>query len=208
MKKIKSIYNQYFKFINNLNQKKPFLGFFIHFNALIIIMILVFKLSSGIFLDLTVVRGHSMETTLYEGNRLVILKSEVVLKNLFGQYVPDRGDIIIFNKIDPYDKRSKLLIKRVIALPNERIVIKNQTIMIYNQQHPNGFIPNIKLADELNTFPTDELFETRTGANEVFVLGDNRPASGDSRTIGNIPLESIQGELLIKILPLNQFQIF
>ena len=151
--------------------------------------------------------GSSMNNSLYEGDRLIISKIEKSISYIIGDYVPSRGEIIVFrNPVNP----DVQLIKRVIALPGERVAVVDGKITVYNNKHPDGFNPDIPYIKHLN-LPRTGHIETIVGEDSVFVAGDNRApgASLDSRNdLGNIPTENIVGELVLRILPLSNASFF
>lgn len=163
------------------------------------------------------VDGPSMEETLHNGDRLIVWKLPRTVARVTGhQYVPNRGDIIILNEsgLSSFDGGSdtKQLVKRVIGLPGDHIVIKDNAITVYNSENPNGFNPDTTLpygADgAIPPTPASEYVDVQLGANELFVCGDNRPNSLDSRTFGPITTDQVVGKLVARILPLNQFERF
>lgn len=156
------------------------------------------------------VYGPSMETTLHDGDRLIVLKLPATWAHLRNKdYVPNRTDVIVFNKNDFFstdDSESKQLIKRVIALPGERVVVKDNSVTVYNKDHPDGFQPD-------KTFPYGSAITTTTGSvdlvvgpGELFVLGDNRPNSLDSRSFGTIREADVVGRASVRILPLDKIR--
>jgi signal peptidase I len=154
------------------------------------------------------VEGQSMSPTLQNKDRLIIYKfNKTWSKVTKSDYLPDRGDIIVFHKPNG---SSDQLIKRVIGLPGDRVVVKNDKITIFNQQNPNGFNPDdAEYGGEL--LATFGNVDVVVGENEVFVCGDNRipGASYDSRsTLGNVSSEFIVGELVLRYLPFGNFRSF
>lgn len=163
------------------------------------------------------VDGPSMENTLHNGDRLIVWKLPRTIARITGhQYVPNRGDIIILNEsgLAAYDNGSdtKQLVKRVIGLPGDHIVIKNNVITIYNAAHPKGFNPDTTLPYGANgaipPTPSSNYDDVYLAANQIFVCGDNRPNSLDSRTFGPIETNQVVGKLVARILPLNQMKRF
>lgn len=159
------------------------------------------------FLQPYEVEGDSMSPTLNNKDQLVIWKLLYVWSNVSQQtYVLNRGDIIVFHKPDFSDEQ---LVKRIIGLPGERVVIKNNTVIVYNQDNPKGFNPDKKLFGK--NLITSGAIDVEVKDNEVFVLGDNRSGSDslDSRSkLGNIDLFFVVGKLKYRILPLNKFTQF
>jgi signal peptidase I len=150
------------------------------------------------------VDGESMEPTLQNNDRLIVDKIPRTIARIDGhQYVPQRGDIIIFN-IDsiPGFVGQKQLIKRVIGLPGERVVVKDGHITVYNSRHPGGFNPDTSGAYTPNQ-PTTNDVDLVLANNQLFVCGDNRPNSEDSRYFGPINTNQIVAKLMLRILPLS-----
>ncbi len=161
------------------------------------------------------VDGPSMETTLQDQDRLIVWKAPRTLAKITSdQYVPNRGDIVIFNEpgMGNYENPdgSKQLIKRVIGLPGERVAIVDGVITVYNQDNPNGFSPDKTLpyGRDANIEPTADEVDVTLGTNELFVSGDNRPNSMDSRMFGPITTDQIIGKLVMRILPINNTKVF
>jgi len=156
------------------------------------------------------VDGESMEPTLQNNDRLIVNKIPRTVARIDGrQYVPHRGDIIIFNQDGlPGFVGSKQLIKRVIGLPGDRVVVKSGTITIYNSAHPNGFNPDTS-GDYRISRPSDiGDFDQVLDKNQLFVCGDNRPNSEDSRFFGPIMTDQVVAKLVLRILPLSNTKSF
>jgi len=179
---------------------------------LIIAPLIALTLTAFIFQSYEV-DGPSMQSTLQNEDRLIVLKVPRTIARLTGHaYIPHRGDIIIFNKNDLSElgggTGNKQLIKRVIALPGERVVVSNGILTVYNQANPNGFQPD-------KTLPYGKVIVTTPGdidltvpAGDVFVCGDNRTNSLDSRYFGPIPVKDIVGKLALRIFPFDKAERF
>ena len=104
--------------------------------------------------------------------------------------LPQRGQVIIFRYPN---NPSEFFIKRVIGLPGETVEIQNDQIKIYNDEYPEGFLLDESgyLSKKVTT--TGEIFQ-KLGADEYYVLGDNRTASSDSRAWGILSRRFIVGE--------------
>jgi len=160
------------------------------------------------------VEGPSMEPTLSNGDRLIIWKFPRTWARVTGEtYIPNRGDIIVFSEqgLTAADGSTKQLIKRVIGLPGDRVVIKDGEVRIYNKHNPDGFEPDISMPYgqglALGTNPEEEIDET-IGSNEVFVMGDNRDNSLDSRTFGPVDANDIVGKLVLRMFPVSKAERF
>lgn len=154
------------------------------------------------------VDGQSMQPTLENRDRLIIYKFGKTLSKIERKtFMPSRGDIIVFHKPNG---TSDQLIKRVIGLPGDHVVVKNEKITIYNASHPNGFNPDdAPYGGELSA--TAGNVDVTVGEGEVFVCGDNRVpgASLDSRSIlGNVPTKLIVGKLTLRYMPFGNYKIF
>jgi signal peptidase I len=161
------------------------------------------------------VDGPSMQNTLHNNDRLIVWKLPRTWARITGhQYVPNRGDIIILSESglsnygDPSD--TKQLVKRVIGLPGDHIVIKNNVITIYNAAHPHGFQPDATLPYGKNGAipPTTNDLNITLGKTQLFVCGDNRGDSLDSRIFGPIETKQVIGKLVARIFPVSQAKRF
>lgn len=128
-----------------------------------------------------IVRGDSMYPTL-DGNEVMLLKKYDT------NY--ERFDIVVINKSVEGDN----LIKRVIGLPNETIRYKNGLLYI-----------NDNLVDDTYAYGETENFQEITlGDDEYFVMGDNRRVSLDSRIIGVIKKDEVEGTVGPIVYPFNK----
>lgn len=161
------------------------------------------------------VDGPSMQNTLHNNDRLIVWKLARTWARVTGhQYVPKRGDIVILtesglsNYGDAQD--TKQLVKRVIGLPGDHIVIKNSVITVYNKAHPNGFQPDTTLPYGANgAIPaTNNNLDITLSKTQLFVCGDNRGDSLDSRIFGPIETDQIIGKLVARIYPISDAERF
>lgn len=174
--------------------------------------IVAFMLTAFVFQSYEV-DGPSMETTLQNHDRLLVLKVPRTISKLTrSDYIPNRGDIIIFSTSAIHDGEGdtgrKQLIKRVIGLPGDRVIVKDGSVTIYNKQYPEGFNPDKAgdYGDAIQVSPGSVDISVKDS--EVFVMGDNRTNSLDSRVIGTIPAQDIIGKLIFRIYPLNSAEVF
>lgn len=144
-----------------------------------------------------IVDGNSMQPNFENNEYLLVEKLSLKFS------APRRGDVIVFH---PPGQASVNYIKRIIGLPNEEVVITDNKIKIINQDHPNGiylsepYIPNSSI-----TSSDIASSDFKLGADEYFVMGDNREHSSDSREWGNLPKSNIIGRAWINVYPLNEF---
>jgi len=118
---------------------------------------------------------------------------------------PERGDVIVFKY--PRDPK-EYFIKRVIALPGEKVQIKNGEIYIYNSQSPFGSkLSENYLDSETKTYGlSEEIIVLEDG--EYYVLGDNRNSSKDSRSFGSVDDSFIIGKVLLRGWPFDRISLF
>ena len=181
------------------------------------VLVLVLAPLIAIFLTMFVfqsyqVDGPSMETTLHNNDRLIVWKLQRSWAKITKHhYIPKRGDVIVFTDArlgqfgqDP----EKQLIKRVIGLPGDKIVVKDGVVAVYNHEHPNGFDPDKTLpyGSVIPVTGSDGTWTIRSG--EVFVMGDNRGNSLDSRLFGPVEANNIIGKLVLRVLPINTMKRF
>ncbi|MCI5879347.1 MAG: signal peptidase I [Bacillales bacterium] len=132
--------------------------------------------------------GSSMNPTLNNNDVLILDKLVYRLKNI------KRYDIVAIN-----DEQSKYIVKRVIGLPNDKVVFKDNILYINDE----------KITEDYKIGTTEDL-EVIVPKDMYFVLGDNRENSSDSRDkkIGFIKKENILGKIRIKLWPFNKFKIY
>lgn len=150
-----------------------------------------------------------METTLQNNDRLIVNKiPRTISKITKKSYIPKRGEIVVFNGgglFDTGNATEKQLIKRVIALPGEEVEVKDGKITVYNKQSPQGFDPDRAGIYSITANTTPQEVARRTlGPKEIFVCGDNRANSEDSRYFGPITADRIVGELILRIYPFGK----
>lgn len=140
----------------------------------------------------TQVSGSSMESTLHDGDNLIVDKIS------YRFTAPKRYDVIVF----PYHYAEKTFyIKRIIGLPGETVRVDyDGTIFI------NGDVLDEHYGREVIRDPGVAVDEIQLGDDEYFVMGDNRNASSDSRdpSVGNIKRDEIVGRAWVRIFPFNK----
>lgn len=178
---------------------------------LIIAPLIALSLTAFVFQSYEV-DGPSMETTLQNQDRLIVYKLPRTIARITKHaYVPKRAEIVIFTRQDVLEfgtPKPRQLIKRVIALPGERVVVKDGEITVYNKEKPQGFKPD-KIATYGKVIKSTQGDIDLTVPNDsVFVCGDNRPQSLDSRSFGPVPLKDIVGRLSLRVYPFNKGEVF
>ena len=149
-------------------------------SILIVVVILAVKL---FVVDTAKVDGMSMYPTLTDKDKLVIDKYSAITKDY------NYGDIVIFH---PYANDNVLYVKRIIGLPNDKITINDGKVFVNDKELSEKYLPSdIETYSDITSFTVPD--------NEVFVLGDNRPNSYDSRYLGSIPISRIKAKMLCDI---------
>lgn len=146
------------------------------------------------------VKGASMEPNFYNHEYLII--NEIVYRLA----PPRRGEVVVFRPTDTPDR--EFFIKRVIGLPGETVSIHNGRIKVTT----TGDSPESAFLDESAYLPLEVLTygdaTYQLGSDEYFVLGDNRPASLDSRRFGPIHRSQIVGRAWVRGWPLDRVTVF
>jgi signal peptidase I len=157
------------------------------------------------------VDGQSMESTLHDSDRLIILKTPRTWSKITGTpWIPGRYEIVVFSITETIggDTTKKQLIKRVIALPDERVVISGGQVTVYNKDNPGGYAVDNQIIEVSGVHETLDDLDMEVPEGHVFVLGDNRENSSDSRRFGTVPAKDLIGELTLRFYPLDSTKTF
>lgn len=197
--------------------RKSFLRNFIEWIVTFLVALLIALFIISNIMTLTQVKERSMEPTFIENDRVVVYK----LGLLFNE--PEKGDIVILNRAidekgiiknmmnegkDVYGNikyrftgeiEKNNLIKRVIGTQGDIINIKDGNLYINNELQQEMYIKGSTPAKSSVNYP----IEVPEG--KVFVLGDNREYSLDSRDFGLIEIEQVKGKVIFRVLPFSRF---
>lgn len=175
----------------------------------------------------TIVKKRSMYPTLKQDERLILSRWGRTTKKM-----PERGDIITFeapskmalsaeevdfnNPVAVYENQPKNIfskftyyvlewgkqsfIKRVIGLPGEHIKIEDGKVYINGEEYKEYY-----LQEDVKTTASGVFTDFIVPENYVFAMGDNRAESTDCRSFGCIPLEKIEGRVVLRFFPFNRF---
>lgn len=161
----------------------------------IIIAALVAFIIKGFLIDIIQVSGTSMLPNLNDRDRLVIEKVSLYTHKY------ERGEIVIFK---PNNETKDIYIKRIIGLPGDKVEIKDGRVYVNNKKLNESYLKSdIYTAADANQYsnlivPPDCLY----------VLGDNRAVSEDSRYIGPVPIENVRGHAVLRVYPFNHLKTF
>ena len=148
-----------------------------------------------VFIKPTIVREHSMENTFHESDYLFVAKKAYS----FGGN-PKRGDVIVFQSdLALTEKTNKLLIKRIIGVPGDKISMSGGVVYLNGQALDEPYTKD--------GYTLTEMSEVVVPAGSYFCMGDNRQNSADSRDsrIGFVERERIKGKVVVRLLPISQF---
>jgi len=152
--------------------------------GMIIAIIIGVVLVRGWLMEGVIVGGNSMEPTLKDGEWLLALKCR------YGpSHLPARGDIVIF----PDPQEGVIVVKRVIALPEEEVIVYGAEVAI------NGRLLQEPYAQGAEQYSVPE--RVVVPKESIWVMGDNRDDSVDSRTYGPVKLSSIRGRPVLVMWP-------
>lgn len=150
------------------------------------------------------ISGPSMETTLFQPNRVLVNK----LSYRFGDI--DRGDVVVFDRVtsNGRDVQHDDLIKRVVGLPGESVSIKGCVVYVDGKQLDEPYLPerDTQQADLVSRCRQPDMTAVDVPSGQVFVLGDNRPQSMDSRVFGPVDKKSIVGRAFVVIWPISRWR--
>lgn len=140
--------------------------------------------------------SESMVPTLLVGDRVLVNKVSYKLHDVH------RGDVVVFTRPakleDPTGTEPEDLIKRVVAVGGDTVVARDGVLYVNNQPMTEPYVQK-----GAGTFHLDEAVTVPKG--QVFVMGDNRENSQDSRYFGPIPTDTIIGRAFVRMFPFNRF---
>lgn len=139
------------------------------------------------------VRGESMAPNFHDGEYLII--DEFSFRT--GLRPLERGDVVVFRY--PLN-RSQYYIKRVVGIPGETIRVANNVVTIFSAEFPQGIVLDESPYLSASADTRGEA-SIRLGEGEVFVLGDNRDHSSDSRSWGALSEDLIVGRAWVRAFP-------
>ncbi|RLQ90033.1 signal peptidase I [Planomicrobium sp. Y74] len=167
--------------------------------AIIIAVIVVGGIRFFLF-EPVLVDGESMMPTLEDGERVIVNKIGYTLGE------PERYDIVVFHASEEED-----YIKRVIGLPGDHIAFENDELLINGEAQEEPYLSTLKKQKNDGSLTKDFTLEELLEIEEIpegyiFVLGDNRENSTDSRIIGLVPVEEIKGQAIFVFWPLDEMR--
>ncbi|MEC8253516.1 MAG: signal peptidase I [Planctomycetota bacterium] len=140
-------------------------------------------------IQVSIVRGSSMEPALKDGDRLVVDRVTYSVSDV------DRGDVVVLR----YPRNPEVdFVKRVVAVPGDRVAMRAGVLFVNGVAADNyGCIPDL-----------ESMAEVTVPSRSFFVLGDNRPVSCDSREFGLVEERLIKGRVRARFWPLAAASVF
>ena len=173
----------------------------------IIVLVVALVVALGIrtyVLQQFYISGPSMETTLYQPNRVLVNKLSYRLHEV------NRGDVVVFDRVTSNGETIQHddLIKRVIGLAGEKIYISKCVVYVNKVALKEPYLDSrdTEQDDLIERCRQPEMAEVVVPAKQVFVLGDNRPQSMDSRMFGAVDKNRIVGRAFVVLWPLSRWR--
>ena len=152
---------------------------------LAVAFVLVFGFVRPFVLEAFRIPSESMVPTLLVGDRVLANKF------IYRFTEPERGDVVVFESVNGGEED---LIKRIVAVAGDSVTIRGGVLSVNEEPQNEPYLNR--------GIPDDSFFgPTRLSEGEVFVMGDNRANSADSRVFGPLPIENIEGEAFVRFWP-------
>ncbi|HEX6922438.1 MAG TPA: signal peptidase I [Bacillales bacterium] len=169
--------------------------------AIAIAVIIVFVIQNFFFANY-VVHGQSMMPTIHDGNRVIVNKVDYDFDK------PERFELIVFHYSETED-----FIKRVIGLPGDSLHYKDDVLYVNGKPMKEPYLKPFKSRLVSGNLTEDFTLKEKTGRKtvpegKVFVLGDNRRHSYDSRYFGFVSMDQIVGKVDLRYWPIDTFEVY
>jgi signal peptidase I len=154
--------------------------------TILIAFVLVFGFVRPFVLEAFRIPSESMVPTLEVGDRVLANKF------IYRFTEPERGDVVVFESVGEGDDQK--LIKRVVGVAGDEVEVRNGTLLVNGEAREEPYLNrNLPFNDSYGPSEVPE--------GHVFVMGDNRANSADSRVFGPLPIENIEGEAFVRFWP-------
>ena len=157
----------------------------------------------GFVLQQFYISGPSMESTMFQNNRVLVNKLSYRLHDIH------RGDVVVFDRVttDGVEVQHDDLIKRVIGVPGDSVSIAGCVVSVNGSEIEEPYLNDYDLAQQNleDRCRVPEMASAIVEPGHLFVMGDNRPQSFDSRMFGTIEEDLVVGRAFVIIWPLGSF---
>jgi signal peptidase I len=173
------------------------------------VLVIIIALGAAFFVRVFVLQqfyisGPSMETTLFQDNRVLVNKLSYRLHDV------NRGDVVVFDRVTTSGGvvEHDDLIKRVIAVGGDSIQIKKCAVYVNGAQIDEPYLDpiDINVADLASQCRVVDMATVTVPEDQLFVMGDNRAESFDSRSFGTIPEKLVVGRAFAIVWPLGNLR--
>ncbi len=180
------------KTLRKPKDKESFIDFLKELPVLIVIAFIIALILRTFVFQTTLINQESMEPALYPNDRTIVTKFAYWFSD------PKPGDVIIL--VPPQINDGRDFVKRVVAIGGNLVQIKNGKLYVNGRPSKGDY----------KTMPGDHssFGPYRIPKNDVFVLGDNRPVSQDSRWFGPVPKKNIVGKVVLTFWPIDHLKLF
>jgi signal peptidase I len=165
-------------------------GFLEFLVILVVAFALVFGVVRPFVLEAFYIPSESMVPTLLVGDRVFVNKF------IYRFTEPERGDVVVFESVNGGEED---LIKRIVAVAGDEIEVRNGTLLVNGEEQEERYLNE-------NLPFTGSYEPTEVPEEHVFVMGDNRANSADSRVFGPLPVENIEGEAFMRFWPVPEIK--
>ena len=185
------------------SNSKPGLAAIREWITVIGVALLIAFVVRGFVLQQFYISGPSMESTMFQDNRVLVNKLSYRLHDIH------RGDVVVFDRVttDGVEVQHDDLIKRVIGLSGDTVSISECVVSVNGIKVDEPYLNDYDLAqsnlDDRCRIP--EMVATKVADGQLFVMGDNRPQSFDSRMFGTIDESLVIGRAFVIIWPIGSF---
>jgi signal peptidase I len=196
-------------------EKQSVVQFFKELPVLVVVALGIAILVKAFVVQAFFIPSGSMEDTLQINDRVLVSKfsyrigepkypNVVVFESPLAQRIPEPDPGLVQSVVDNLMEGLGLqsseqdFIKRVIATEGQTVQVKEGVVYVDNKKLDEPYLKEVT--------PINDYGPTTVGADKVFVMGDNRNNSEDSRVFGTIPKSSIVGKAFVLIWPLNRFR--
>ena len=166
------------------------------FMMLVVAVDLVFGFVRPFVVEPMSVPSASMAPTLEPGDRVLTNKF------VYDFADPDRGDLVVFESVD--ERKDEEIVKRVVGLPGEEISVQEGVLLVNGEQPYEPYLSTQEAPSARETPGVDSFGPMVVPPNHLFVMGDNRTNSYDSRFFGPVPEENLVGEVSLRFWPLGR----
>src|SRR5215207_1304919 len=165
-------------------------GFMEFLIILTVAFVLVFGFVRPFVLEAFRIPSESMVPTLEVGDRVFVNKF------IYRFTEPERGDVVVFESVNGGEED---LIKRVVGVARDEVEVRNGTLLVNGEDREEPYLNR-------NLPFNDSYGPTEVPEGHVFVMGDNRANSADSRVFGPLPIENIEGEAFVRFWPVPKIE--